>query len=101
MTSRQSLNGERLRDAFEGRRAIYIEKGVLHVQVANIRFDVGARRIAAEITEVPTPGLEQSLFHIRRPNAPSPLRWSISSGYLTAFSDDRWSVGYGSWSLFF
>lgn len=101
MTSRQSLNCERLRDSSEGRRAIYLEKGVLLVQVANIRFDVGARRIAAEINEVPTPGLEQSLFHHFRPNAPTPLRWSISAGYLTRFSDDIWLAGYGSWSLYF
>ena len=78
-----------------------MEKGVLRVQVANIRFDVGARRIAADITEVPTLGLEQSLFHQRHPNTQSPLRWRISGGHLTQFSDDTWDMGYGGWSLFF
>ena len=101
MTSQESMNCEKLRDAFEGREAIYIEKGVLRVRVENIRWNAGARRIDAEVEEVPTPGLENSLFHQRGRRELGPLRWSIGAGYLTTFSNTTWQMGYGGWSLFF
>ena len=95
------MNCERVCEAFEGREAIYIEKGVLRVRVGSIRCDARARRIGAEVEEIPTPGLENSLFHGRRRNERSPLRWNISAGYLTNFSNTTWHMGYGGWSLFF
>jgi hypothetical protein len=71
------------------------------VRVTNIRCHVGARRIDAEIGEIPIAGLERSLFHSGRPNESSPLRREISAGYLTTFSDHAREMGYGGWSLFF
>jgi hypothetical protein len=100
MTSQTSLNCEKLRDAFEGREAIYIEKGVLRVRVTSIRCNI--RQVSATLEEVPTKGLERSLFHRRQINEPrAPLRWNIVAGYLTKFSDHTWNMGYGGWSLFF
>ena len=100
MTSQTSLNCEKLRNAFEGREAIYIEKGVLRVCVTNI--NCYAHQVYASVEEVPTKGLERSLFHRRQIHEPTaPLRWKICGGFLTTFSDHTWQAGYGSWSLFF
>src|SRR5262245_46767797 len=99
MTSQASLNCAKLRDAFEGHEAIYIEKGVLRVRVSNIRCNVAARRIDATVEEVPTSGLAGGVFHGPRHNAP--LRWKIGAGYLTTVSEHTWEMGYGGWSLFF
>jgi hypothetical protein len=101
MTPQVSLNCEKLRNAFEGREAIYIEKGVLRVRVVNIRCNVAVRRIDAEVEEILTPGLERSLFHSRQRNDPSPLRWKLGAGYLTSFSEHTWTMGYGGWSIYF
>ena len=98
MESPESENCEKLRDAFEGREAIYIEKGVLRVRVTNIRYKVDARTIRAEVEEVAAPNLAGGVFHGREPR---PLRWRISAGFLTTFSENRWDMGYGGWSLFF
>lgn len=100
MTSQSSVNCARLREAFEGREAIYVEKGVLRVRMTNIRYDVGARWIEAYVEEVPTPGLERSLFHGRLPDEDGPLRWRIGAGSLTGFSSDMWEAGYGGWTLY-
>ena len=91
---------EKLRAAFEGREAIYIEQGVLRVRVTQIRCNVRTRQIAADVEEIRTPGLERSLFHDRR-NEPGLLRWTIRAGYLTSFSGQFWEMGYGGWSLYF
>lgn len=90
---------EKLRMAFEGREAIYIEKGVLRVRVTNIHCREGDRRIDATVEEIPTPGLSGGLFFAPRSN--EPLRWKIGAGYLTTFSDYTWQMGYGGWSLYF
>jgi hypothetical protein len=66
--------------------------------VTNIRCDVTARRIDADIQEVSTPELAGGVFHGRRQ---SPLWWKIAAGYLTMFSEHTWAMGYGGWSLFF
>src|SRR5215470_1839772 len=99
MASQESVRCEKLRDSFEGREAIYVEKGALRVRVSHIRCNVGARRIDATVVEVPTPGLAGGLFHGPRRN--EPLRWKIGAGFLTTFSDHTWQAGYGAWSLFF
>jgi hypothetical protein len=62
MALRKFLNCERLRDAFEGREAIYIEHGVLRVQVTSTRCSVGAREIGAWVDEIPTPGWQAACF---------------------------------------
>jgi hypothetical protein len=101
MTPQDSLNCEKLRRAFDGREAIYVEKGVLRVRVTNISFNAIARQIGADVEEILTPGLERSLLHRLRPNELFPLRWQIGAGRLTRFSEHTWAAGYGSWSLFF
>jgi hypothetical protein len=112
MTPREQANCEALRKNFEGRDAIYLEKGVLRVRVQNIFFDLDATSIHAVIEEIPTPGLHPSLFYGKarpwsEPGHPpgrypgQPLRWNIGAGDWTTFSASSWTMGYGGWSLFF
>jgi hypothetical protein len=101
MTSQETLNCAKLRDAFEGREAIYFEKGVIRVRVSNIRWSIGARAIHAEVEEVPTPGMPRVLFARMQPAETGPLRWTIVAGHLTTCSADTWEMGYGGWSLYF
>ena len=92
---------EQLRARFEGREAIYVEKGALRVRVSDIRGDVTQLYISAEVEEIPTAGFPAGAFYEIQRREPSPLRWSIGGGYLTTFSDGAWYAGYGDWSLFF
>jgi hypothetical protein len=39
---------------FEGREAIYVEKGALRVRVSDLRGDVAQLYILAEVEEIPT-----------------------------------------------
>jgi len=98
MESQESENYERLRGAFEGREAIYIEKRVVRVRVTNIRSTVGSRYIRADVEEVPAPNLSSVTPH---GDQPRPHRWRIGAGFLTTFSENRWNMGYGGWSLVF
>ena len=88
---------QRLRDLFEGREAIYVEKGALHVKVSNIRGDLAEQFIAADVEEIPTAGFPTGSY--RRPR-----HWTIGAGYLsdTSFSQHTWRGGaYAGWALFF
>lgn len=98
MDSQHARNCELLRDRFEGREAIYVEKGALRVRVTNIR-SMG-RTVGADVEEIITPGLGVGLFARRHPPVTSPLRWDIE-GNSAAFSDQRWWMGYGGWVLHF
>ena len=88
---------QQLRGLFEGRRAIYIEKGALHVKVRDIRGDLVQQCVSAQVEEIPTDGFPTGSYGL----VPSPRRWEIEAGYLTSFSDHTWHMGYGGWSLFF
>ena len=101
MWSEETRNFGKLRKSFENREAIYIEHGFLRVRVHNIRDDLAARWIVADIDEIPTAGFEAGLFQIRIPTARRPLRWQIGGGFMTQFSDHTWHCGYGGWSMFF
>lgn len=101
MASLGNSNCEAIRSNFEGREAVYIEQGVLIVRVEDIRPQPDAKVIEAFVEEIPTPGLECSFFHLRRPNAPTPLRWRIVAGFLSEFSEHCWKMGYHGWSLYF
>jgi hypothetical protein len=90
---------QRVRANFEGRAAIYVEKGALQVRVSNIHGSEVHRGLSADIEEILTPGLGVGSFAPSK--STSPRRWSIGAGYLTRFSDDCWTMGYGGWSLFF
>jgi hypothetical protein len=100
MNSRDAEMCDRLRTRFDGRQAIYVEMGVLRVRVVKIRPRVDRRIVSAEVEEIPTAGLGVGVFPAWREGR-NPLRWKIDAGYLTTFSDDCWSMGYGGWSLFF
>jgi hypothetical protein len=99
MDSKYTSNCEVLRARFEGREAIYVEKGALRVRVNNIHLIEGSR-IGAEIEEIITPGLGVGLFYRRHPSRTNPLRWEIS-GNSKSYSDQSWWMGYGGWSLEF
>lgn len=103
MNAEDARKCEKLRSAFEGREAIYIEKGVFRVRVINIRPEISARCISADIQEIVTPGLEfeHSLFRRWWRDPTSPLQWDIIGGFLTTFSENTWAMGYGGWSIFF
>ena len=92
---------EQLRARFEGRQAIYVEKGALRMRISDIRGDAFQLHISAEVEEIPTGGFPAGVFYETQKLEPSPLRWSIEGGYLTTFSDHTWHMGYGGWSLFF
>ncbi len=97
-----SQNYEKLRANFQGRKALYIEKGALLVRVNNIRADLAARCINAEVEEVPTSGLGAGSFRlVNQPSDAESLRWQIGAGFLTQFSDNHWVMGYGGWSMYF
>src|SRR6266571_4728822 len=100
MNSKHLSNCEELRSRFEGREAVYVEKGALRVRVNNI-VSRGGFRIGAEVKEISTPGLGAGF--LRRPprHDASRRRWKIGAGYLTTFSEQSWHMGYGGWSLYF
>ena len=92
---------EQLRTLFEGKEAIYIEKGALRMRVSDVRGDTTQLYVSAEVEEIPTAGFPAGAFYGVQRLESSPLRWSIEGGYLTTFSDHIWHMGYGGWSLFF
>lgn len=87
-----------LRDRFEGREAIYVEKGALRVRITNIRSE--GLSVLADVEEVITPGLGVGFFARTHPPTTGPRRWDIG-GDPTSYSDDSWSMGYGGWELYF
>lgn len=101
-TSRQECPGVmKLRSNFEGKEAIYIERGALRVRVTRIRRSTRGTAVLAEIEEIPTRGLGVGSFDARGRKATKPLRWKIVGGDLTCFSNHYWAMGYGGWSLYF
>ena len=101
MNADHVANCEQLRTQFEGREAIYVEKGILRVRVRHIRPRVARRSISAQVEEIPTPGLGLGTFPAWDENARALLRWKIGAGDLTTVSDESWNMGYGGWSLYF
>jgi hypothetical protein len=76
-----------LQARFEGREAIYVEKGAVRVRISDIRWDTAKLCIAARVKEIPTAGFPAGVFYEVRMYEPRPLCWSIESGYLTTFSE--------------
>jgi hypothetical protein len=102
MTPDPLTDCERLRKALENREAIYVEQGALRVRVTNIRSNVVAQAISADIEEIPTTGFPRFIDLDRLGLTESgPLRRTITAGNQTTFSDHTWSLGNGGWSLFF
>jgi hypothetical protein len=104
---RRSETLHRTRAYFEGKEAIYIEKGALRVRISNIRYsDTKSERdlIEAEIEEIPTPGLPVSLPGYDRRDRPRPLRWKIGKNikHSPHFAPQYWAGGpYAGWSMYF
>jgi hypothetical protein len=92
-----------LRRQFENQEAIYVEVGVLRVRVFNIHLGADERSITADVEEIPTIGLGVGMYRTRKSlELQTPIRsWHIRGGFLTSFSDNTWSMGYGGWTLFF
>jgi hypothetical protein len=97
MDLRHARNCKLLRDRFEGREAIYVEKGALRVRVTNIR-SMGLS-VGADVEEIITPGLGVGLFIRTHPSVPPPYRWDIG-GDSADFSDQSWWSDIG-WCLYF
>ena len=72
----------KLRANFEGKEAIYFEKGALLVRVSDIRQ--GLSTVAAQIEEIPTPGM---VGFIGGPQGKGPLRWTIRAGQFNHYYD--------------
>lgn len=99
-SSKNEKTVEQLRSLFEGREAIYVEKGALRARVRNIRL--GHDRIMADVEEIPTAGLPVGALYAIQRREPSPLRWTIGIGFISnsTFSDYKWKSGYPGWSIF-
>ncbi|HKQ36903.1 MAG TPA: hypothetical protein VJ063_02425 [Verrucomicrobiae bacterium] len=89
----------RLHGNFEGRQAIYVEKGALLVRVSEIRRT--RTMVAAQIEEIQAPGLGVGSFADCRSNRKKALRWTIRAGDVSEFTEQCWQMGYGGWSLYF
>lgn len=92
---------QEVRSRFEGREAIYLEKGAIRVRVSNIRGSASQATIAADVEEISTPGLGVGSFYKRLHGDNKPLRWNIAAGIRTTFSGQDWAMGYGGWWLYF
>ena len=102
---RQLLEDDRLLiESFEGREAIYIEKGALRVRVSRVKVDLTEQMMTAQVDEICTPGLGFVMAHTRAFDEKLPRRWQIGASALAgaSFSERRWSGGiHVGWSLFF
>jgi hypothetical protein len=99
--TRHAATVEKLRASFEGREAIYIEKGAIRVRVSNIRSaDLGT--ILADIEEIPTAGFPIWIRGGGPPPRSHPLRWTIGTSLIRHFSADSWSSPpYVGWTFYF
>ena len=100
INAKHARNCEELRTRFEGKEAIYVEKGALRVRVSNFR-PRGGFHIRAEAEEIVTPGLGVGMFHRPRPPGAGPRRRTVRAGYLTTFSAQSWHLGYGGGAFYF
>ncbi len=94
-----------LRDRFEGKEAIYVEKGASRVRINKIRMDLIWGGFSAEVEEIPTSGFPGLGYHpatldLVQLGRRNPYRWRIG-GNWAEFSEHCWYMGYGGWSLFF
>lgn len=81
----------RLRDQFEGQRALYREGGFWLVRINNIRIDHEGYHIDAGIECLSLPGLMPC----------HQMRSTIGAGFMTWFTRHSWHMGYGGWTLYF
>jgi hypothetical protein len=89
-----------LRENFDGRRAIFIEQGVVYLRISSMICNTEDRQVQAIVEEIPTLGLQRNLISFRNPSKHRPLKWRIKSGFLTRMSANAWTVGYGGFQLY-
>ena len=93
---------EKVRALYEGREAIYIEKGAIRVRVSNISGAEDVGLIRADMEEIPTAGLPVWIRAGGVFSRPSPLRWTIGTSSTKNFSPNLWSSPpYVGWTLYF
>ena len=88
---------EKLQRAFEGKQAIYIEKGALLVKVCKIRAGRSRQCVFVDLEQIPATGFPTGIYQ----ELTVPHTWTSGAGFLTNFSDQTWHRGYGGWSLYF
>jgi hypothetical protein len=109
MTTNSTLQ-DKLREYFEGKEALYIEKGALLARVGNVRVTTRCDNpgspsyelAQADIEEIPTPGLPARLPGYAHWDRPRPLRWSVGVNVTDRpyFSSNHWSGGpYVGWQI--
>jgi len=93
---------EKMRALYEGKEAIYIEKGAIRVRVSNIRGAEDVGLIRADMEEIPTAGLPIWIRAGGLFSRTSPLRWTIGTSSPKNFSPNLWSSPpYVGWTLYF
>lgn len=93
------FRAENLRDEYEGREAIYIDKtGALRVRVTNILVE--GFHVEADAEEIITPGLAWGLLAAEHSRVTPPYRWHIV-GNSPDFYHQTWDMGDGGWILHF
>lgn len=84
---------DELKAHFEGKEAIYVEKGVAKVRVFGIVTDVRWRVVEATVQHIPTKGMPEGRgFRPQR---------QIGAGDLSAFSRSCWEMGYAGSTMYF
>lgn len=85
---------------FEGRDALYVEKGVLRVRVRSISVDFRGRFVWTEVRESPVDSLPPPAHFVAAGGGTRPLAWRIGAGPFTRASSQIWKAGYGAWTIF-
>ena len=98
---------DKVRSLYEGREAVYTEKGALRVRVNAVRIKIEVANatndvfdyLAFDLEEVPTPGLPVWLEGY--PSiGPHPHRWTVGTGFRTRLFPHYISA-YCGWSMHF
>ena len=94
-----------LTQRFEGHQALYLDRGVLLVEVGPIRRH-SPESFEVRVTEIPVPGLRDNLFVSQVGNGnvtreSGRLTWVIKAGAASIYNQTTWLMGYGGWSMYF
>jgi hypothetical protein len=104
-SARNAAIVEKARSFYEGKEAIYIERGALRVRVNSVR--IGSPNdlqgyLAFDLEEIPTPRLP--VWRGKGPSlGPHPLRWEVGTNFETQthLFKDFCSAAYVGWSMYF
>jgi hypothetical protein len=97
---------EKARSFYEGKEAIYIERGALRVRVNNVHIGIVhintndlQEYLAFDLEEIPTPNLP--VWRGKGPSlGPYSLRWEVGTNFETHLLHDYCSA-YVGWSMHF